>query len=193
MSAMAATKLTYEVSVPNKDKRLRELIIYIAGRCLTNEFFGTVKLNKILFHSDFRAFRKYGKPITGQKYKKDERGPVPVHIKPVQMEMEKRHDILVIEEEVYGLIQRRVVPLRQPDLTVFTGQDIAVVDEIIKELWNKTATQVSAESHGIQWNTRVMNDPIPYEAAYLSDEPITPAEIERTAALHSKYKWASAT
>jgi len=185
--------LTYEVLSPKDgDKRLRELIVYIAGKFLTCEFFGVVKLNKTLFHSDMLSFRRYGEPITGSKYKKDERGPVPVRILPVQKQMEAQSEIRVVHEDKYGLTQRRVVPLRKPNLTLFSGRDIAVVDEVIERLWPKTGSQVSAESHGVQWNTRTLEDLIPYEASYLSDEPVTPADLERTAALAKKYGWDAA-
>ena len=39
---------------------------------------------------------------------------------------------------------------------------------------------VSAESHGIQWKTRRDMDPIPYEAAFLSDEAPTEDDKERS-------------
>ncbi|MGH7093740.1 MAG: Panacea domain-containing protein [Stellaceae bacterium] len=186
-------RLTYEVpALKDEDQRLRELIVYIAGKFLTCEFFGVVKLNKTLFHSDMLSFRRYGEAITGSKYKKDERGPVPVRILPVQRQMEGRSDIRVVPEDMYGLTQRRIVPLRKPNLTLFSGRDIAIVDEVIQALWSKTGTQVSEESHGVQWNTRALGDLIPYEASYLSDEPITPADVERTTVLAKKYGWAAA-
>lgn len=186
-------KLTYEVpALRDEDRRLRELIVYIAGKFLTCEFFGVVKLNKTLFHSDMLSFRRHGEPITGNRYRKDERGPVPVHIKPIQDRMETRNEIRVVHEDRYGYMQRRVVPLRKPDLTLFSGRDIAIVDEVIARLWHKTATQVSEESHGVQWNTRALEDFIPYEASYLSDEPVTPADVERTAILAKKYGWIAA-
>jgi hypothetical protein len=190
--ATVKDRLTYEVPLGDGDRRLRELIVYIAGKFLTCEFFGVVKLNKTLFHSDMLSFRRYGVPITGNKYKKDERGPVPVHVKPTQDKMEARNEIRVLHEDKYGLTQRRVVPLRRPDLTLFTGRDIAIVDEVIDRLWHKTGTQVSEESHGIQWNTRALEDFIPYEASYLSDEPVTPADVERTATLAKRFGWAAA-
>lgn len=186
------SRLTYEVPLDEGEKRLRELIVYISGKFMTDEHFGVVKLNKTLFHSDMRSFRRHGVPITGKKYKKDERGPVPVGIKPVQKDMEARNEIRVIYEDMHGRTQHRVIPLRQPDLTLFTGRDIAIVDEVIQTLWHKTGTQVSQESHGVQWNTRVLNDLIPYEASYLSDEPITPADIERTVTLAAKFSWVAA-
>lgn len=185
-------KVSYEVHLDKGHERLRELIIYISEKCALDPFFRALKLNKILFHSDFRSFRRYGVPITGAKYRKYEHGPAPARLKPIEKDMLSHREIVIRLEEVYGLTQHRVVPLRKSDLTVFTGRDISVVDQVIAELWGKTGTQVSVESHGVQWQTRALRNDIPYEAAYLSDEPITPADIERTAALAKQFGWAAA-
>src|SRR6266487_3415423 len=48
------------------DEKLRELILHICIRSEDDEAFGAVKLNKLLFFSDFHAFLRLGKPITGQ-------------------------------------------------------------------------------------------------------------------------------
>ena len=69
--------------------------------------------------------------------------------------------------------------LRVPKLDLFDGQDIAIVDSVIEDLWGKSASAVSAKSHGVQWQTRSNHDPIPYEAAYLSDAPVTAYERSR--------------
>jgi len=191
MAQKPSSELTYEVHGPDRAQRCRELIIYIAEKCAQAEFFGSVKLNKILFHSDMRSFRKYGQPITGMKYQKLEHGPAPVGIKPLEEKMVEKKEITIRQEIKHGRTQNRAIPLRSAKLTLFSGRDIAIVDEVIHDLWGKTATQVSLDSHGIQWKTRALEDYIPYEAAYLSDEPITPADIERTTVLASKYGWAS--
>ena len=63
--------------------------------------------------------------------------------------------------------------LRPADLAYFDGQEIAIVDDVIDELWGRSATAVGERSLGIQWRTRFDDDSIPYEAAYLSDDPVT--------------------
>ena len=45
--------LTFGKDDRESRKRLRELILFIAERCLNNPTFGAVKLNKILFFADF--------------------------------------------------------------------------------------------------------------------------------------------
>jgi len=45
-------------------EKFRELILYIARKSEDDPKFGAVKLNKILFFSDFAAFRAFGKIVS---------------------------------------------------------------------------------------------------------------------------------
>ena len=182
-------RLTYEVPMPDGDKRLRELIVYIADKCQDDPKFGATKLNKILFYADHLAFARYGQPITGAKYQRLERGPAPVRLRPVQAQMERDGDIVVRKREFRGRAQHRTIATRGADLTIFNGREIALVDEVIGIFWEKTAAEVSDVSHGISWLTRYNGDPIPYEAIYLSDEPVTPGDISRTEELVREFDW----
>ena len=40
--------------------KFRELILYVARRSEDDKYFGAVKLNKILYFSDFNAYRELG-------------------------------------------------------------------------------------------------------------------------------------
>lgn len=60
----------------NKEK-FRELILYVANMSRNDPDFGAVKLNKILYYADFRAYRELGRPISGAAYRKLSEGPAP--------------------------------------------------------------------------------------------------------------------
>jgi hypothetical protein len=182
-------RLTYRVDLPDGQRRLKELVLYIADKCETDERFGATKLNKILFYSDFRSFRKYGRPITGEKYKSLDRGPAPLAMVPVQREMVQSSDIVIRKKSYHGKEQHRVTPLREADIEIFSGRDIAIVDEVIDELWEWNAVQASEKSHGIQWRTSHIGDLIPYESAHLSDEEITGKDVGRTLELSEEFGW----
>ena len=51
-------------------EKLQELILYVAKVSEGDPTFGLVKLNKILFFSDFRHFLDTGQSITGQEHQK---------------------------------------------------------------------------------------------------------------------------
>jgi hypothetical protein len=78
-----------------------------------------------------------------------------------------------------GIVERRTVALRDPDLTMFTTEDLQFVDTAIRYYWEMTGMETSEESHGIAWSSRQDNDPMPYEAALLSDRIPGPKQMRR--------------
>ena len=60
--------------------KFRELVLYIAEQSEGDPRFGAVKLNKILYYSDFEAFRVLGESITGATYRKLSEGPAPLQM-----------------------------------------------------------------------------------------------------------------
>ena len=181
--------MTFEFSTLNPNERLREMILYIVKRHHGNTRFGATKLNKILFFSDFRFFALRGEPITGVSYKKDEFGPVPADIGTLLKQMESAGE-LEQKKHTYGRTKRSVFTAkRQANLTNFTKEQIAEVDSAInKVIWMKSG-DVSDLSHTRLWKIARMGEQIPYEAALISDAPLTNYEIGRTKKLCSQYGW----
>jgi hypothetical protein len=87
MSSTDEPKLTFVYPLPRRQQRFREIILYIADKCRDAEFFGAVKLNKILFYADRRAYLELGRSITGARYQHLEEGPAPVELVPLRREM----------------------------------------------------------------------------------------------------------
>ena len=182
--------LTFKVPLERALQRLRELIVYISEKSEHDQYYGATKLNKILYHSDFRAFERFGLPLTGTAYFRLPKGPAPRLMLPVRDKLISEGAIRLDKISLgNGLEQHRIVALRRPVLEHFTSDEIALVDEVIKELWPQTATEVSDASHDVRWRTLEHRDPIPYEFAFLSDDLITPEEIERTRELADKFGW----
>ena len=46
------SKVHFEFSLPESERRFRELLLYICEKCATDPKYGTTKLNKILYFSD---------------------------------------------------------------------------------------------------------------------------------------------
>lgn len=176
--------------VPRGTQRFRELILYICKKCQNDHWFGAVKLNKILYHSDFRAFERFGIPLTGVRYFRLPKGPAPKMLVPVRNEL-AREGALRVEQRQVGPDhhQERPIALREPVTDLFTADELALVDEVIKDLWNQTAAEVSDASHDIRWSALNHKDPMPYELVHLSDEPLSDAEQSRTRELALELGW----
>ena len=189
MALPARREMTYRVPLPQGDRRMRELIVYIANKCHTDPTFGATKLNKILFYADFVAFHRDRSAITGEEYQRLENGPAPRRMLPIRQSMEQAGDIVVRPMDYRGFIQKRVIALREADLTIFSGADIALVDEVIEAFWGHTAKEISRYSHGPWWKACFDGESIPYEFTFLSAEPVTDGDSQRAQELAKKYKW----
>lgn len=187
--AEGENKLHFAISVVRGAQRFRELIVYISEKCANDMYYGAVKLNKILYYSDFRAFERFGVPLTGVRYFRLPKGPAPAALLPIQGELIREGAIRIDIVKIGGYDQKRTIALRKPVLQHFTDDELQLVDEVIGELWPQNATEVSDASHDIRWRTLKHKDFIPYEAAFLSDEPITESEIKRTAELAAEFGW----
>ena len=90
-----------DIQIPDDDK-LKELMLYVVEKSETDPTFGAIKLNKILFFSDFLMYWKTGKSITGQEYMKLERGPAPRRLLPVQKELLDTCEAVLKTTDYYG-------------------------------------------------------------------------------------------
>ena len=179
--------VTLEFPDMQPGQRLQELILYIADRLQGDDTFGKVKLAKILYFVDVTAYRMRKKPVTGSAYIRLPHGPVPQHFFEIIDEMVSSQYIVIIEQPYFGHNQKRVISLKNADVSQFSGQDIQIVEGIIRQFEGRNATDLSQLSHGIAWKITKPNEKIPYEASLLSDEPLTQPEIDHAMKLAREY------
>jgi hypothetical protein len=173
------------------DVKLREEILYVSEKCANDPGFGSTKLNKILNKADMRAYALYGAPISGVEYMALDNGPAPRRLVPIRTSMLEAHEIVEQERPVGGYIQRRIVPLRAPDFSRLSAQDIAIIDAVIEEMWEKGGARVSDESHGRSWRiAHKAGVAIPYAAAFLCDDEVArAADNARARELAEEFGW----
>jgi hypothetical protein len=183
-------KLTYKFKDIDGDALLKELILYISQKCADDPTFGATKLNKLLFYSDFFSYYRYGEPIAGIEYQRLPNGPAPKQLVPVRDEMIGDGDLAMQKITFFDKKQHRCIPLRDPDLDKFKGRDIALIDELIKTLWGKTATEVSELSHQRAWRIAKDKESIPYQSIFLSDDDeLSDYDMSRVAQLNREHQW----
>jgi len=153
------------------EKKLRQLILYVAARSATDPNFGKTKLNKILFYSDFQAVRTLGDPITWATYVHRQFGPCPSGIEVTLKDMREEGDIAIVPESVFSLTQERIVAAISPELNMFDAREIAFVDEVLSHLGGLNNSEVSEMSHKtMAWKLTNMNQQIPYGLALFSSQ-----------------------
>ncbi len=170
---------------PNESK-FRELMLFIARRSEGDPHFGAIKLNKLLFYSDFLAYLKLGQPITGQEYFALENGPAPRYMVPIREKMIASREIAVQKKETYSGLQARTIALREADLSNFTPQEIDLVTNLISECKGRSGGELSELSHKFSgWSLAGDKQTIPYSVALVGKRPPTREEIRQGVKLES--------
>jgi hypothetical protein len=166
-------------SLPDITK-LKELALYIAERSKDDPKFGAVKLNKILYYSDFNSYRELGEPITGATYQHIPEGPAPKEMLLAITELLDSGEAEYEERPYFNQVQKRLVNKREPNRNLFSAKELEMVDEVMKELCHYNATEVSELSKQ-EWGVRLydIGEDIPYRTAWLSAAPLTQEQVAK--------------
>ena len=178
------------MDLPGGQDRLRQMILYVSAKCYDAPRFGFIKLNKILWKSDFDSFAARGKPVTGRAYQRLRLGPAPKEIKPLHNEMMK-NGLITVELTDFGdgIKEQRTISLIDANTDKFTSEDLAFVDSSVSYYWNLTGMETSDDSHGPAWLTRHNGDPMPYESSLLSDRRPGSTQMSRAHEMMESRQW----
>ena len=142
-----------------------ELMLYFSKRGLDEGLvIGSTKLNKLLFFADFRSYARLGSPLTGARYQKLEWGPAPRALLPIREELVEQGLVRFSDDEDWSQV---LEPQREPDLSLFTSDELFIIDEVFEELRPLNAVAASDYSHEASpgWNAANELEDIPYETA----------------------------
>jgi hypothetical protein len=172
------------------EKKLAELMLYVAGRLSDDPTAGAVKLNKILYHADFRAYLELGAPITGHAYYKRTYGPAPKRLRPVREYLVTSGAADLVQEDVGApKPQERLVARRQADVSLFTDAELRIADAVIEEFRPLRGMELSDDSHKEPgWRAAEADGLIPYATALIA-RTTTDADRDRAAELAQQSGW----
>jgi hypothetical protein len=183
-------RLSKRIPLPGGQNRLRQLILYVAQRCASAPYFGSTKLNKILWKADFDSFAQRGVPVTGREYQRLDTGPAPKEMKLLHRQMLAQKLIKIETHHLSDEIEEhRTVAVADPDLSMFTEEDIKFIDDAIAYYWHKTGRETNDDAHGVAWKTHKTGDPLPYELARLADKPLSRRMLGQLLDRARKHRW----
>jgi hypothetical protein len=149
--------------------KFKSLLHYVVWRAGDSDGFGAVKLYKVLWFSDARAYMLSGAPITGETYIREKHGPLPRHAIGIIAELEAEDAIRVWNDRYYNRPIRRFKSLQRPDRLTLTNDQRAIVDYWIKHIdEDHTAASISEQSHDAAWEIAQLGEPLPYHAIFAS-------------------------
>jgi len=168
-------KTDERISVPTLQvNKFKNVLLYILERCAGKPNVGETVLYKLLYFSDFNYYELYEEHLTGAKYRKLPYGPVPQKLDTIIGQMMEKGMIQRIKTEYYDKMQTRYIPLAKADLTELKASEKEVIDKVIEQMSDWSASAISSYSHkDMPWLASKEGEEINYELAFYRDAPFS--------------------
>lgn len=148
--------------------------MYILERCAGKPNVGETVLYKLLYFADFNYYELYEEQLTGAKYRKLPYGPVPQKLDSIMKQMIDDKHLQRVKTVYQGYPQTRYLPLKKANLTEFLASEKEVIDRVIEQMSDWSATAISNYSHkDIPWIASKEGEEINYELAFYREAPFS--------------------
>jgi transcriptional regulator with XRE-family HTH domain len=161
-------KPSMRINVPQKNlKKFKEVFLYILNKIGSKPNIGETVIYKLLYFIDFNHYEKYEDQLIGATYIKNNYGPTPVEFAKIVKRMMDDEEIEKIESRYFDYPQTKYLPLRNPDLSALSANELKTIDDVLNRLSEMNATQISEYSHGdVPWLTTDDGAKIEYETVF---------------------------
>ena len=168
------------ISVPqDRVDKFKEVLLYILNKIGAKPNVGETVLYKLLYFIDFDYYEKFEEQLIGATYIKNHHGPTPVMFKKVVDDMVNRGEVLRLKNKYFQYEQKKYLPLREPNLSGLSAQEIKLIDDVLERLGNKSARELSDYSHqDVPWAVRQLGEPIHYESVFYRSDKYSVKEFE---------------
>jgi transcriptional regulator with XRE-family HTH domain len=178
--APSSEKAEVRISVPHLQlNKFKHVLLYILERCAGKPNVGETVLNKLLYFSDFNYYELYEEHLTGATYKKLPYGPVPQQLTSIIDQMIEQANLKRVKAEYHGYTQTRYLPLVKADLTQLKASEKEVLDHVIDQFSDWSATSISNYSHkDMPWLASKEGEVMDYELVFYRDVPFSVRNYE---------------
>jgi transcriptional regulator with XRE-family HTH domain len=161
------------ISIPKlKVDKFKDILLYILEKCAGKPNVGETLLYKLLYFSDFNYYEIYEEHLTGAEYRKLPFGPVPQKIDSIINQMIEDKMIARFKTEYHGYPQTRYIPLIKPNLKNLIASEKDVIDKVIDQYSDWSASAISDYSHkDMPWLASKEGEVIDYELAFYREYP----------------------
>jgi transcriptional regulator with XRE-family HTH domain len=161
------------VSVPQeKVDKFKEVLLYILNRVGAKPNVGRTVVYKLLYFMDFDYYEQYEEQLIGARYQKNQYGPTPMEFTKIVQRMEQDGDLTEVKNKYFERFQTKYLARRAPDLSVLSGQELQVIEDVLCRLSDKNGTEISAYSHGdVPWLATEDGQVIDYDLAFYRTPP----------------------
>lgn len=154
-------------------QKVKSILLYFCEHT-DPRFLGKVKLMKLLYFLDFMHVKKYGIPVTSDRYVNLEHGPIPSAIKNLvdnladDPDHSELADTIVIKHADGEMIQRITAArtLTDGDMAVFSPSELTILQEVCQRFGGMNTATIERASHDeAPWRLTSFLDTISYELA----------------------------
>ncbi len=166
-------KSEMRIAVPTMNiAKFKNVLLYILERCAGKPNVGETVLYKLLYFADFNYYELYEEHLSGAKYRKLPFGPVPKRFETIVNSMVEKGEVEKIKTEYFGKTQTRYIPLQKADITKLNGGEIDVLNKVIAQMSDWSASAISNYSHNdMPWKASADGEEISYELAFYRRQP----------------------
>jgi transcriptional regulator with XRE-family HTH domain len=170
-----STKMMERTSVPKLQiNKFKNVLLYILERCAGKPNVGETVLYKLLYFADFNYYELYEEQLTGVKYRKLPYGPVPQKLDSIIKQMIDGGYLQRVKTAYQGYPQTRYLPLQKANLTELLASEKEVIDRVIEQMSDWSASAISNYSHkDIPWIASKEGEEINYELAFYREAPFS--------------------
>lgn len=168
------------ISIPAMNAgKFKEVLLYVLEKCAGKPNVGETVLYKLLYFSDFNYYEIYEEHLSGAVYRKLNYGPVPQNMEVVVKEMIDANQIERFKTTFHGYPQTRFIPLIKPNLKLLKASESDVLDKVIEQFSDWSATSISDYSHqDMPWLASQDGEVIDYELAFYREAPFSVRNYE---------------
>ncbi|MGB1017439.1 MAG: type II toxin-antitoxin system antitoxin SocA domain-containing protein [Chitinophagales bacterium] len=167
--------ISERISIPKLQiPKFKNILLYILEKCAGKSNIGETLLYKLLYFSDFNYYELYEEHLSGATYKKLPFGPVPQKLDKVIANMIQDKQLQRVKTLYHNYTQTRYLPLEKPDLSTFSAREKSVIDKVINQYSDWSASAISDYSHkDIPWLASDEGEIIDYELAFYREPPFS--------------------
>ncbi|MCP4553517.1 MAG: DUF4065 domain-containing protein [Bacteroidetes bacterium] len=161
------------ISIPKLEvDKFKDILLYILEKCAGKPNFGETLLYKLLYFSDFNYYEIYEEHLSGAEYRKLPFGPVPQKLDSIINQMISSKILKRFKTEYHGYPQTRYIPLVKSNLTNLKASEKEVIDRVIEQYSDWSASVISDYSHkDMPCLASKDGEVIDYELAFYRESP----------------------
>lgn len=161
----------------NTDK-VAAALHYVIARFPSHQL-GATKLNKILWYADCEFYARHGRSLTGEThYVRKDQGPWLGRFDSAIAQLVLHEAITERQVRIIDFFRREFYPHEEPDVSVFTSEEIDTLVKIATEITPSTADEVARSSHQLLWECIPPNGKMSVAAGAVRGQPLDEQDME---------------